>query len=313
MSKVDITPAAQAVKAQIEAEIAAGGDPFGDDEPLVAETIEDQANKAAAKLVDEQGEDDPASIDEPTGEAVEKTAEKAADEAPEAKPDAEQPKPAQEAKAPEALTFTVDSADFKAQQNELRATKRDLANKWTAGELTDAEYVTQTDEVDGKLLDLTVQMTRATTLHEINVQSAARVQAATRDAENAAMSALAMQSKAAGLIDYAMDQAAAAQFDALFAATKLDPANAGKSASELVEKAHTAVLTLRGIAPAAKPTPAAERVTPAAPLTLRGLPNAATSNSGGTVADSIGRLTGDAYRAAWSKLTPAQKAAMLDD
>ena len=94
------------------------------------------------------------------------------------------------------------------------------------------------------------------------------------------MAAVAAAAKKAGQVDYGTDKAAAVEFDSLFAAAKASPANASLTPAQLVEKAHKAVLALRGIsaAPAPAPAAAAPAAAPApraAPPSIGGLPNAA--------------------------------------
>ena len=291
------TPAELEVAKTVEAELAAGGDPYGDDEPLVAETIEVQANAAAQAQADEGGNSAPGALLPATDEqAPAGTAEEAAPEV---------------VAEPQALPqYTVDGTDFAAQRAALRAERREVEAKWASGELSDDDRATALDELQDKSDALLIEQTRASTLAEANAQAEQRAAESRANAETAAMRAVAEAAKASGQIDYASDIKAQKQFDVMFTAVKADPDNADKTSSQLVQEAHKAVLALRGIA---DKTPAKERTAPPAPPTLRNLPNATTSNSGGTVADSIGRLTGAAYQAAFAKLTPAQKAALVDD
>lgn len=196
--------------------------------------------------------------------------------APEGKPEAkaEVPSPAPtQAPAP----FKVpDVAELAAKRGELRTSKRDLLAKWTAGELSDEEYGEQVDKIDDELADIVAAQSRAATLQEVNTQNQERARAEAEAAENAAMYKVAVASKAAGLIDYQENKVAAAQFDSLFTAAKMDPANAKLSADDIVAKTHKAVLALHGLAEqpkAAAPAPAAPAPRPAPP-SIGGLPNA---------------------------------------
>ena len=100
-----------------------------------------------------------------------------------------------------------------------------------------------------------------------------------------------------------------------------DPDNAGRSYKALAREAHASVLAVLGIAKAAGPAAAPAvptgkppaREAPVPPLSLRGLPNASTANSGGGAEEALGRLKGPAFQDAYSKLTAAQKAALVDD
>ena len=164
----------------------------------------------------------------------------------------------------------------------LRTEKRDLAKKWSDGELSDDDYHSAVEAVDDKMATLLAEQTRADTLREVNEQNARRAAEAQEKAELAAMAAVAAAAKKAGQVDYGTDKAAAVEFDSLFAAAKMSPANASLTPAQLVEKAHKAVLALRGIAAAPAPAPpAAAPAAPAAPApraappSIGGLPNAA--------------------------------------
>lgn len=178
--------------------------------------------------------------------------------------------------------FDVPATDFKAQRDTLRTEKRDLAKKWSDGELSDDDYHSAVEAVDDKMATLLAEQTRADTLREVNEQNARRAAEAQEKAELAAMAAVAAAAKKAGQVDYGTDKAAAVEFDSLFAAAKASPANASLTPAQLVEKAHKAVLALRGIAAAPAPAPAAAApAAPAAPApraappSIGGLPNAA--------------------------------------
>lgn len=219
----------------------------------------------------------------PAAAAPEKT-EAAAEPAP-----AAQPKP---------QAFDVpDTAALTDQRKALRDEKRDLTKKWAAGEITDEEYADQVDALDDKLSTLVAAQTEAATLQRINAQNEARAKAEAEAAENQAMFATAQASKAAGLIDYGTNKVAAAQFDSLFAAAKIDPANAKLSAQQVVEKAHKAVLALNGLAEA--PKPKAEAAAPAAPAprnvppSIGGLPNASQTVVQDELLAQFNQLEGD--------------------
>ncbi len=176
--------------------------------------------------------------------------------------------------------FDVPATDFKAQRDTLRTEKRDLAKKWSDGELSDDDYHSAVEAVDDKMATLLAEQTRADTLREVNEQNARRAAEAQEKAELAAMAAVAAAAKKAGQVDYGTDKAAAVEFDSLFAAAKASPANASLTPAQLVEKAHKAVLALRGISAAPAPAPAATAPAAApapraAPPSIGGLPNAA--------------------------------------
>ena len=50
-----------------------------------------------------------------------------------------------------------------------------------------------------------------------------------------------------------------------------------------------------------------------APVTLRGLPVAATPNSNGDVIEQMSRLSGQAYQDAFAKLSPQQRRSLVDE
>lgn len=219
--------------------------------------------------------------------------------------------PAPTAPPPKPQAFDVpDTAALTDQRKALRTEKRDLTAKWSAGEVTDEEYADQTDALDDKLATLIASQTEAATLQRINSQNEARAKADAEAAENHAMFATAQASKAAGLIDYGTNKVAAAQFDSLFAAAKIDPANAKLSAQQVVEKAHKAVLALNGLVEA--PKPRAETAAPAAPAprnvppSIGGLPNASQTVVQDELLAQFNQLEGDDAERFMSSLTDKQ-------
>ncbi len=242
------------------------------DTVLTAESVDLEAIQAASS---EEGEGAEEGADGGNVSTPEATTEQAAAALEELAPAAEA--------APALPTFEVPATDFKAQRETLRAEKRDLAKLWSDGVLSDEDYHAKPDEVDDKMATLLTEQTRADTLREVNEQNARRVAEAAEAAELQALQTLAKASKAAGQIDYGADAAAASQFDMLFSATKADPANAKLTPAALADKAHKAVLALRGIstaapAPAPAPKPAAAPAAPRnVPPSIGGLPNAAAS------------------------------------
>lgn len=320
MKKSLITnPADIAVLDDIAAQEAAGGDPFGDDEEIVAVSIADQATEAAAKLDAEAGNpdgvDEPDAADPPVDEVapIAEAAEPAdpVETTPAAAESAKkEPAPAP-APAPDPVPqYRVASSEaIAADTAALNAEKAAALQKMMDGEIEPAEYAVIDADVTQKLGRLLVQ----SALAEANAQTIAQT-------ETNALNALIAHAKATGELDYIADAKAQRQFDTVLTMAQADPDNAGRSYAELVKEAHTTVLAIRGIkaAPAPAPAPAATgkpapRVPEAGPLTLRGLPSAQVPLTGGTAADAIGRLTGADYEAAFAKLTPAQQAAMLED
>lgn len=193
-----------------------------------------------------------------------------------------------------------DTAAMDTQRKALRDQKREILKQWTAGELSDEEYGQKAEEIDDQLAAVIAQQTEAATLQRINAQNAARAQAEAEAAENQAMFNVAQASKAAGLIDYGTNKVASAQFDSLFAAAKLDPANAKLTAQQVVEKTHKAVLALNGLAEAPKPkAKAVEADPPAAPQprnvppSIGGLPNASQTVVQDELFEQFRRLEGE--------------------
>jgi hypothetical protein len=156
------------------------------------------------------------------------------------------------------------------------------------------------------LEDLSAQRIRAETLQELNNQSAAKTQ--TQVIQQ-------LVASTAADVPYATDAKAQRQFDMALQQVGADPDNAGKSFADLASEAHRVVMALRGVAPKTTAAAAAEARKPQgqAPVTLRGIPAASTANTGGNLIEQLSRLKGPEYEAAYNKLTPAQKAEMLDD
>ncbi len=215
--------------------------------------------------------------------------------------------------APPAPFKVPDTAELTAKRNELRTSKRELLTKWSAGEMSDEEYAEAVEKVDDELAEVVQAQTRAATLHEVNTQTAERARQAAEAAENAAMYKVAVASKAAGLIDYQENKVAAAQFDSLFTAAKLDPANAKLTPDEVVAKTHKAVLALHGLAePAPRQTQAsaAQAPTPPAPRAvppgIGGIPNASQTVVQDEMFERFRTLEGDDAEAFLAGLSEKQ-------
>jgi hypothetical protein len=292
--------------------IAAGKDPFGDDgddeggDQAEAKEIEASANEegdgeppkvepgsmdgetAAAKTDEETDDEGDADL---TAEALEAVA--AADE-PEAAP------------APAAQRYKAgDPAEFKALRDEQIGIKAKALKDLMDGVIEPEEYSRIESEVADKLDAITVQRT----LHEANVQSEAQEY-------EAALDRIIAASKKAGEIDYKTDAKAAKQFDT--AMRMLADDGETRTFAELAAEAHKAVLAIRGIKkaePAATPAaePAKPRENGKGPMTLRNVPAAEMANSGGGWKEQLATLNGQEYEAAYAKLSPAQKAELLND
>lgn len=267
----------QKVLDTIAAAKAAGEDPFGDDEDVTT----DAADEGDTTQDETQQDDD--------GNAIEPTA-----EAPESEPaSTEQAEmPAYKAEMP---------ADYKAQRAELQSQKAKAMQQLMDGEIDAQQFAVEESRVSDALEDLAATRIRAETLQEANTQAQQAYQAR-------AIQRLIGKAKAE--VDYAADGAAQKQFDTSLQVLIAQPDNAGKDFADLIEDAHQMVKAMRGVqakAPTVGRKPAGD-----APVTLRSLPSAATSNTGGVI-EQIARLKGPAYEAAYAKLTPAQKTALLEE
>lgn len=271
----------------IAAAEAAGQDPFGDDEPLTVEADADEPAPEAASEAAADTEAEQAAADAPAAEAAQ----------PDPEPEPAQPEPA----AMPAYKAEL-PADHKAQRTELLKAKADAMRKLMDGEMSAEEFAAEELRVTEALEDLAAARIRAETLQEANAQSQQAYQAR-------AIQRLIANAKSE--VDYAADATAQKQFDTSLQVLAAQPDNAGKDFADLIEDAHKMVKAMRGVQTPAK-APAPERK-PAGdvPVTLRSLPSASTPNTGGVI-EQIGRLKGPAYEAAFDKLTPAQKAALLD-
>lgn len=285
-----LTPEEQKTLEAIEAAKAAGNDPFGDDEPM-GEELENEAE------------------DPPAGEAIPADADQPAEE-----PAAEQP---EEVAADPVATQAMDAppqykadmpADYKEQRNGLLSERAAALEKLMSGEIEAAEFAATEARISDALEELTSARIRAETLAEANVQSQQVYQ-------QKAIQRLVAKTKAE--VDYAADQSAREDFDTALQVVAAKASNKGKDFADLIEDAHAVVRAMRGVSAAKappKPVPSDPNRKPAGdppPVTLRSLPSASTPNTG-SVVDQIARLKGPAYEAAFSKLTPAQKAALLD-
>lgn len=308
MTKSHLSPAeAEALKA-IEAAEAAGQDPFGDlDDDTTAAPAAAAATDAAAGAT-EQENGDPASAGQEQaagaqdGAAVDETVlAELADPLGIAQP------------APTTYKAEI-PADLDANREALLTEKADALEKLMAGEIDAKEFAAVEMRVTKEMAKIDRQLARAETLAEINQQSVSQY-------EGLVIAQIVDTTKP--VLDYSKDATAQRQFDAVMAGLRADPANASKSFADLAADANKAVLAIRGLSLPGEQTPAAasaqaaskptQRGVPAVPPTLRGIPTAATPNSGGGVVEQMANLSGQAYEAAFSKLSPAQQAALLGE
>ena len=289
---MSMTPEEQKTLAAIEAAKAAGQDPFGDDEPLGQEDdapAEAAGNQPDAGETPATGAQDEVAVADDTppkpGEQADQVATPAAQ-------DTEQPMQYQ-AEVP---------ADYPAKRAELVKAKADAMRKLLNGEVDADEFAAEDARISGELEELSAARIRAETLQDANRQASVLYQ-------RQALKRLVTKVK--GDVDYAADESARKQFDTALKVLAAD--RDGRDFAELIDEAHAIVSARRGIATAKAPqaTPATRKPDGTPPVTLRGIPSASTPNTG-SVVDQLARLKGPAYEAAYARLTPAQKASLLD-
>lgn len=293
---MSMTPEEQKTLAAIEAAKAAGQDPFGDDEPLGQEDdAPAEAAVAGAEAQPDAGEPPATAAQDEVAVADDtppNTGEQADQVAPSAAQDTEQPMQYQ-AELP---------ADYPAKRAELVKAKADAMRKLLNGEVDADEFAAEDARISGELEELSAARIRAETLQDANRQASVLYQ-------QQALKRLVAKVK--GDVDYAADESARKQFDTALKVLAAD--GDGRDFAELIDEAHAIVSARRGIATAKAPqaTPATRKPDGTPPVTLRGIPSASTPNTG-SVVDQLARLKGPAYEAAYARLTPAQKASLLD-
>lgn len=311
------------VLAATAAALAKGEDPFGDDgddEPAAptgeTDDADDGSPATVAELDDADGADDEGSDDDADdkGEADEGKGDDKGDEglSKEALEEVAGEDDDDAADVPVAPRYkTVDKDAIAQQRKDLMAEDAKALKDMIDGVIEPEAYSEKRNEIQGKLDQLLVQQT----LSEANAQTEQQTQAA-------AINSIITSAKAAGEIDYLADPKAQKQFDAALRVLAADEDSANLSYGKLCKLAHKTVLSVRGITakPAAaaadtkpKPEPAKPRENGKGPATLRNVPAAATPNSGGGLAEQMASLSGEAYQAAFDKLTPAQKAQLRGD
>ena len=293
---MSMTPEEQKTLAAIEAAKAAGQDPFGDDEPLGQE---DDAPAEAAVAVAEAQPD--AGETPATGAQEEVTATDATPPNPGKQAYQVAPSAAQDTEQPMQYQAEV-PADYPAKRAELVKAKADAMRKLLNGEVDADEFAAEDARISGELEELSAARIRAETLQDANRQASVMYQ-------QQALKRLVTKVK--GDVDYAADESARKQFDTALKVLAAD--GDGRDFAELIDEAHAIVSARRGIATAKAPqaTPATRKPDGTPPVTLRGIPSASTPNTG-SVVDQLARLKGPAYEAAYARLTPAQKASLLD-
>lgn len=277
---------------QIKATQASGGDPFGDgDDDLLPEQADESEAVSAQELpTEEDGATSPdGGADDGADGGPDVLASVQADDAP-IKYQSEAP------------------ADYKQQRAQLLAERASAMREMMNGEMSAEDFAAVDARVSDTLEDLSAARIRAETLQEANAQAQQRYQ-------QSLIQRLIARTKLE--VDYATTPEAQGQFDTALQVLAAQPANKDKDFGDLIDSAHAMVKAMRGVAtPARVATATATAPTrkPAgeAPVTLRSLPSASTPNTG-SVVDQLGRLRGAEYEAAFNKLSPAQKASLLDE
>lgn len=280
------TPEETKVLAEIEAGLKAGEDIFGDNDDDT-----DTGSTENAGTGEDAGSADGTSADGLTEEALADVLDEGAERA----------------EAPTQFTAEV-AADYKEQRAALATEKAQALKKLMDGEIDADEYAAIESRVSDSIIELDSARIRAETLLEANAQTQAEFQ-------RRAIQKLIAATK--NEVDYAADPKAQKQFDAAMTTLAADPDNAGREYTDLLTEAHRVVAAIRGVQLAAKTTPntppATRRPNVEAPVTLRNLPSASTPNANGDLNDQLGRLKGQDFEAAFAKLSPAQRRALLDE
>lgn len=295
---------------QIEALQQSGQDPFGDDE---FDAPKDAAQESAADVSDADNPDADKAADEDAtdkGGIKDDSANDAQDDGKQAEDEGFDEQSLRDIIDPQQAPIARYNAeipkDHQHRRAELVKEKAELLKKLMDGDLDSDAYVAEELRISTALDDLTAQRIRAETLLEANQQQQQHEQAQ-------AIQSLIRRAKST--IDYVTDAKAQRQFDA--ALSVILAGNEGEdSYVEMVEQAHRMVLSARGITQQAdvKPTAAPPRKPDGqVPVTLRGIPAAATPNANGDIMDQIGRLAGQEYEDAFARLSPAQRARLLDE
>ena len=196
-------------------------------------------------------------------------------------------------------TYRADMpADLAAKRTELLAAKAEAMKQLMDGVIDAEKYADEELRISEELEGITLARARAETLAEVNRQTAEGYQ-------GNVISALVARTKTE--IDYASDTDAQQTFDRALRLVSSEPDAAGKDFAQLADEAHRMVMARRVVAPAAPSTTgraAPDRTPPKPPITLGGLPTAATSGAK-SISEVAGRLTGDDLEQAFDALPDA--------
>jgi hypothetical protein len=304
---------AEAAK-QVAASLAAGQDPFGDNDnddgtPMVAAPA--LAPAQASDAVDGALDDaDDTAASEAAAAADADAAAQAAEASRQAANTATQQ--ATPAPAPVPQFKTKSAKELGDAQKALLDEKADAFDKYSVGTMTAAEY----NAVDSRVMLGLMSIASENALAQANTQTALQ-------ASEQALADVKALAKSQGLIDYETDPDAGTQFDNVVDMLAKDPKAAALPDAEFFSRAHNLVLTMRGHAPpattgapapapGAKPGKPAPRADMTGPITLRTIPAAATPNTGGGVAEQLGRLNGLDFEEAVGGMSRQQRDAWLD-
>lgn len=192
--------------------------------------------------------------------------------------------------------------DYKAQRAELSKAKANAMAQLMDGEIDSAEFAKLDAGISDQLEDLTALRIRAETLHEANSQN----EMARQGRE---IQLLIARTKAE--VDYSTDPQAARQFDNAMQMIRSEPDNANMPFGDLLNLSHKMVASLRGIMITKSPVvlatskPAPNRTPDAPPVTLSGLPTAATSGAQ-SVSQAVGKLSGDDLERAFDSMSEVE-------
>ncbi len=306
------------MQAHIEAEIAAGRDPFGDDESESAPASEESEAAVSEAPAEQPGDGRETQESQSVGEAG------SGQSPPEAS--GEQPGDAGELSEDEiratlaaispdhAAALKIDIPDVSgvdARLAEIESKTDDVEQRYMDGGITDAERMAELRKLNRERDSLNREKARAETVAYVIQQQA-------RNAQQAILDGLVQSAKADG-INYDTDADAQVEFNAALKTAEALPRMAGKPAAEIYATAHRMVLAARGVTPA--PTPPAtasqaqgpaRRAAPPIPPSIRGLPTAATQTQGSGLDDVLRHRKGTNFDDAWERMTEEQRRAYLD-
>ena len=198
-------------------------------------------------------------------------------------------------------------ADYEDQVAANKAALTDLRKKFDDGEVDAAEYHAKLDELQEQRADLREAKTRAQVASEMQEQAEA---GAWLSAINTFVADAATKPEL-GLVDYAKDQAKAADLDVFVKALAAAPDNAAKPHRWFLEEGHRRVVALHGIATA---KPAAAATATRKPDASAVVTNLADLPGGGGEADPVGdefaeldKLTGLDYERELGRLSPEKR------